>query len=224
MSIEQKFSHILETKNPDKELEYYWLTLRHCFEDHLTSKLSTTVLNYKKTFDKFQKLKMYDKIKKGINYFLENEFTEICWRAIAELDFTVIGYLCTNINRWDIMYDGKTKYDEESHAFLSIIKIYLKKHHKMKNEPYKTILTNISLIAKCVLSNEDIVNYIDEIIILSIKHGLVGTLKYLVYSYPDIVQKYFIKDVEAVSAKKLCRYINKEKIDVKNIDKVKKKT
>ena len=50
------FSHILQSKKPDKELEYFWLTLRHCFVEHLTDNLKESIFIYKTYFDNLQQI------------------------------------------------------------------------------------------------------------------------------------------------------------------------
>lgn len=203
-----KYSYILDSKNPDKKIEYFWLTLKDCFVEYLNEKQKTKIKQLSKDLDTFQQLKEFNNIIYLITKFLETEFTTISWTVIFNLDYTIVAYLLKNIKRWNLLNESITKYDKYSFAFLNILRICEKKISENKNV-YKKVPDYVKQVAKFEL--EDNINEATDIVYLlaeyAIKNNMVGIIDYIRPLYS--LNKYFDTNTDKYfKTKKLLRYKN----------------
>jgi hypothetical protein len=128
--IKSDHSDILNSKKPDKEIEYFWLTFKDSIIKYVHVKFAEYIKVLSNELNELQKLEKYDDIKNKISEFMHKYIELICKQIILKNDHYMITHLETNINRW-IKYDSEfAKYIEKIffvRATLVISKISKKK-------------------------------------------------------------------------------------------------
>src|SRR5690606_37269717 len=119
-----EYNNILETKKPDKELEFFWLTFKTSISSYLNDieKYEIEQLSYK--LNKLQNKQKYDKIE----LYIKSHIEKIGYSMMYNADYYKISHLDTNIKRWKKL-TGNDIYDNNN-TFYCILKIFVKLGNK----------------------------------------------------------------------------------------------
>lgn len=139
-------SDILNTKQPDKELEYFWLTFKNSIIKCIDVKLVEYIKKISDELNELQKIEKYDDIKNKISEFMNKYIESICKEVIAKGEYYTISHLETNINRW-------TKYDNQFSEYIEKLffvkaSIIISKIHKKNKSAILYVIKNIVKLQK----------------------------------------------------------------------------
>lgn len=140
------FQYILETNEPDKDLEYFWLTFKDSIINHVGEKNKINIHKFSSTLNDLQKNKKYDDIHKKISKFMIANINIIIKYIIRTNDYTV-HLLNTNIKRWrkfDVLFDNMANENEFIQFSSFFEKIQKKKsNHKDQADEIKKLIKEL---------------------------------------------------------------------------------
>ena len=105
MNIENNIIKILNKSNKDHDLEYFWLIFKDTVIKYVSPEMLIKINTASEHFNVFQSQKMYEKISKGINEFIENNINDISITAYFSNNYTYLDRLRTHVQRWKKLYD-----------------------------------------------------------------------------------------------------------------------
>jgi hypothetical protein len=157
---------ILETSNPDKEVEYFWYTFKDSVRSFLNEKDQQEIDNLSEKLNTLQEEQKYEEIELYIKSHLE----DIGYKVLSNDNAYRAGHLMTNFKRWDKI----SKHDvcEDNNKLYTLLRIYILQYDK------KTVDSGIA--AKIVeYTNSWDEDLIDDIMIISIQKGYYGIIDML---------------------------------------------
>lgn len=206
------YTYLLNTDNEDKELEYFWVSLKSCFKNHITRQQRLYLDDVSTKFNKLQYKKQYDDIKCGIMEYLQNDFTKIGWHIIYTLDYMTASHVYSNIKRWNKMYDIIVQYNEKMISYMYILNIFSKKQSKLKSDIYVQILDLIKKVGYYEIKDNK--KKSDEIAFdlldIAIKNKIETIVDQLRHIYD--ISEYFDTDIHIMSTKKIFKHLNKDHV------------
>jgi hypothetical protein len=198
------YNHILKTNNPDKEIEYFWLTFKNSVMEFLTEDQKIEINNLSDELNSLQIQCQYNKIE----IYIKTHIEKIGWLIIKQDNFYRAEHLKTNMIRWKKL-TGTDIYNYNN-DFYCLFKIYLSiKNNQKRKDWYETIIKLIIDYDK--LSNRDFI--IKEIVIIAIHNNAAGILDKLsgIYKFNNILPNN-MKVQHNCSGKSLLKLIKKEKL------------
>lgn len=102
-SIDIKCFNFLETENPDKEIEFFWITFKHSIFPYVGDVNTKRIELLSAKLNNLQKIQKYDDIKYKISEFMCVNTESICNLALVARKKIFIRRLSTNIARWTKM-------------------------------------------------------------------------------------------------------------------------
>lgn len=144
---DKKIQSVQSSNNPDKDFEYFWLTLKNIVNKHGEIKSKTKINEKSKRFNELQKLKQYDIIKNEINEYIEENISCISKEILMKKTREGISNLYTNLKRWCMYYLNLENIMEKCDycCGLNVLGKLIKKGHKCTNDMieiyYKFCLT-----------------------------------------------------------------------------------
>ncbi|MBA43166.1 MAG: hypothetical protein CMF62_04045 [Magnetococcales bacterium] len=176
--MEDQHKNILKSKNPDKYIEYFWLTFKCSIEPMLTKEELKEIDLLSIKLNELQSLEKYDEIEK----YIQNHIEDLGWRIMEQNMDQRARYLETNMKRWSKL-SIVSSWDDKS-EFYTLFTIFTSIHEKHIIEGhYKDI---IDLIVSYKSSNNKKKNLID-IAVICIEHNIYGTIDKLrnIYDFYD---------------------------------------
>ena len=169
------YKKILETNNPDKHLEYFWLNFKDAIFNVLDDDEKRDITMLSNKLNILQKDKKYDDIKD----FIEEHFQKFGWRYMRRTfynkDDTFI-----NIKKWKKIYN-KTILNKNYTKFDILFDIYISVYNKNNTKDYdKDILELIvSYQDKEDIDKEIILKKIILICVNNKQYGIIDKIKYI---------------------------------------------
>lgn len=206
------YTYLLKTENEDKELEYFWMSLKSCFKTHMTRKQLLHLEKISNQFNHLQYKKKYNAIKFGIMDYLQNEFTKIGWHIIYTIDYTMASHIYSNIKRWNKMYDTVVNYNGKMIRYMYILNIFSKKQSKLKSDIYVKILDLIKKVGYYEIKDNggkaDEISY--DLLDIAIENKIETVVDQLRNIYD--ISEYFDVDISLISTKKIFRHLIKDQV------------
>lgn len=178
------YEDILQTSNPDKNVEFFWYTFKDSIQDFLNEQEKKEVNDLSKKLNTLQAEKKYEEIERYIKLHLE----DIGYKIMAKDNAYKASHLMTNLKRWSKI----SRYDvcEENNRLYTLLRIYLLQYDK------KTLDSGI--VPKIVQYSESWDDdLIDDIMVISIQkryYGIIDMLKNIInierFMEEESVQKY----------------------------------
>jgi hypothetical protein len=209
------YEHILESANPDKEIEYFWLTFKNSIFNYLNKSEQIEINILSDELNKLQCEQQYPDIEQYIKSHIEC----IGYNMIKNNDHHKINHLDTNIRRWKNI-TGNNIYTNDN-TFYALLKIYIKLNKKVHLDGYDHYTELLSCIIKFASStttkDQNKINELTKLMQLSIDNQISGNIDILKYIL-DIND--FIEDtctltdefIKKTKGNKLCKYLRSFKI------------
>lgn len=195
----KSYDYVLKSDNPDKEIEYFWLTFKNSIQPYVNKEERENITQISDRLNELQKSRQYNKIETFISKYLH----DICYSILMTKNYTEIDHLKTNIKRWEKI----SKHDifdstDLVGAMLKIASSIKTRKNKNKNEI-------LDLIADWCKENQYKHKYtgyefIEKIIMISINNGYYGTLDKL--SKAIYLYQYVKIDTGKIDIKKISKY------------------
>lgn len=138
-STHKNFYTILESKNPDKELEFFWLVFKDNVIKYVGDVNAKHMIKLSNTLNDLQSKEKYDEIKIKISDFLNNHIDTICIFILLSKNKHAILHLHTNIIRWTKQDDKFKQTIKKTFSVKTII--IVSKLIKRKNNHLTNLLT-----------------------------------------------------------------------------------
>lgn len=158
-SINNKYKYLLDTKNPDKHIEYFWYGFRASipnFFKHYNLNFTLPVDTWSKHLNDLQKDKKYLEIEKSIRFYMER----FGWYVIMYGCYYNTNIFYSNIKRWNKISNKYNlnieKYPSFFNVYFNIFHNLIKKKQKFKDKPH--LIKMLSIVRKyidCYDGNED---------------------------------------------------------------------
>lgn len=114
--------YLLKTNNPDKELEYFWLTFKSIIFSFLDNNQKKEINDLSDLLNALQKDEEYKEIEKNITKYITNHVENIGYVMLSRNDSYKIHLLITNIKRWKNLQQDK--FYDQTNVFYCLLKIY----------------------------------------------------------------------------------------------------
>lgn len=184
-SVESDHLYILQSDNPDKEYEYFWMVFKKSIETLVSPKMKAIIDEYSDVLNKMQKKKEYTKILEKIKEFIDEYLDTVALYVIAYGSSVNFMRFKTNVYRWKKIDTG----DDVTDCLEINIVITLANYCKKMDRKYEIIMPLFKDYAlKCLdpkISNEDEAMYIAQIFEFALKNKL-GTIVCLLKDYVDL--------------------------------------
>ena len=125
-------SDILKSENPDKHIEYFWVTFKDSILSHIGEDNSHRIKSFSKKLNDLQKKKEYNTIISEISDYMKKNINIICKCIINSNNMDTICHLHTNINRWkriDPSFEEIINKDDIVKSVILLSKIIKKKNN-----------------------------------------------------------------------------------------------
>lgn len=132
--IDTKHSTILKSENPDKHMEYFWVTFKDSIINYVGANDVRHIKNFSDRLNVLQKNKEYSIIFAEISKFMKTSINTICEHIIKSKDSSAICHLHTNITRWKNI-DPEFSEVLEKNDIIKML-LLLSKLIKKKNDHY----------------------------------------------------------------------------------------
>jgi hypothetical protein len=191
-----KYSKILESKKPDAEVEFFWLTFKDSIINTLESKEKEELLELSEKLNSLQIKLQYAQIER----FISNHLDKISWKHVMNKNGYDGGHILCNLKRWRKISKTELPYKSASYAGLRTMIHYKEKYdsmfyssdkdkHKDKLYIYDNVLELLSEIGYAFLHEQSkINNNIHNLMNYAIKNSLESVIHH--FSYIIDIQPY----------------------------------
>lgn len=199
-NTEKTHNHILESNNPDKQMEYFWLTFKDSIISHIGEANRLKITNFSDKLNVLKENKKYEAIKEEISNYMKNNIGVICEFIIKSKKFVAIMHLHTNITRWKNIDESFQHYIENSVLvnFVFVLSKMYKKQHTSCDKVLNYVIENY-VDGNDAMKKKEFFEY-------SVKNNLCLVTELLL---PDIDLRLYFKDevskYKNLGAKKLIK-------------------
>lgn len=163
------YEYILDTNNPDKELEYFWVTFKNSIMSSLSNEEKNEIVELSNKLNDLQSEERYDEIEK----YIKNHIELIGYRYIIENNGYKARHICVNLNRWKKL-TGRKLFNNKN-VFNKIIRIYNNIYLKNKTDDH---YNDIKLLLAKYSTDKNII-HLEKIMNISIEHKIYGIINKL---------------------------------------------
>jgi hypothetical protein len=170
--------NILQSKNPDKYIEYFWLTFKCSIVPMLLEEELKEINLLSVKLNELQSLEKYEEIEK----YIKNHIEELGWRVMEMNMDQRAKYLETNMRRWTRL-SINSSWDDQSEFYI-LFMMFISIHDKHQIEGYYKDIINLIVSYKSSTNKEKI---LIDIAIICIEHNIYGLIDKLrnIYDFYD---------------------------------------
>jgi 5S rRNA maturation endonuclease (ribonuclease M5) len=178
------YTYILESNNPDKDLEFFWLTYVKDCDDYRNRIEKRHIISLSEKLNKLQKEKKYDSILTDIDNYMIRVFPIIGWRVMAEGDLYKLGHISDNFKRWETIR-GRPFESNKITKFYTFLEIMIVCSRKMSSDTHKEIRLLCSEYANmiCLADIDEMNDKIRQIVNKAIEYKMTGVITRLMNIY-----------------------------------------
>jgi len=209
------FNYLLDTKNPDKELEFFWLGFKNSIQTFLDDDGKKEIEELSNQLNNLQKDEKYDEIE----IFIKNHVEKIGYKMIEKNNGYWANILNTNIKRWIKLL--KKDIFETDNVFYILFGIFnnCKSGNKNQSITYEKVQSMIIDYSKT--KDFKILYYLMNFSIENELFGVIDKLRLIIDIEPflknDLINEKNKKGILISKPRKLIKFIeslDKEKLDI----------
>jgi hypothetical protein len=188
---------ILQTNNPDKHIEYFWITFKEQLKLILTDDERIEIDQISLTLNNLQKEQKY----KEIENYIYNHIEQYGWHVIKNQNLKLIRYLSISLKRWKKI--SQTKFNTREFYIIFDLYNFIILNYT-KEERIYTVINNLS---NYLDDREKNINVIFNIFLEENKHGLIDKIKSLINFKKLYPNKNINKNINKMCGRKICNLI-----------------
>jgi hypothetical protein len=203
--MDVRYQYILESNNPDKDIEYFWMSYIRTMEKYMHPQEKKYMLKLSATLNTLQKLKEYKNIITKIDNYMKLDFPKFGWRMLKDKNIHNMNHVIDNLKRWNLLRGKDFEVDKKIYYFMSIVKICSRSKNTNSANHLK-LLELCYTYADCAVGDNCVEDIEIDIINHAISAQMGGVIECLrnIFSLREFID---IDKIMKVSGFKLLRYL-----------------